>query len=216
MIKSQSTMKNMTKIRRILGITTVMLWVIGIVPKIILGNNCRLVWQLDNWALFFAPVFTLVYAVLLTLYFAKGKRWTIKLLEWFVFGVVAIVCVAVFIITGTNLNYKMWGNKDYVVYDEFGDFSTPSVYVLYKRNGIVDDRLRFLRLGGWRYNGWQAIEKVEYNIYEQIDLIKEEADVSIDGDSTYHLTTFYPLSYENEYDQSQNDSLLKLIDNYYH
>ena len=138
------------------------------------------------------------------------------MLEWFVFGVVAIVCVAVFIITGANLNYKMWSNKNYVVYDEFGDFSTPAVYVLYKRNGMVDDRLRFLRLGGWRYNGWHEIEKVEYNIYEQLDLIKEEADVSIDGDSTYHLTTFYPLSRENEYEQSQNDSLLKLVEDYYH
>ena len=209
-------MKKITKIRRILGITVVMLWVIGIVPKIIFGNSCRLVWQLDNWALFFAPVFTLVYAILLTLYFAKGKRWTIKLLEWFVFGVVAIICVAFFIITGVNLNYKKWGNKDYVVYDEFGGFSEPAVYVLYKRNGIVDDRLRYLRLGVWRCNGRHAIEKVEYSIYEQLDLIKEEADVSIDGDSTYHLTTFYPLSYEKEYDQNQNDSLLKLIDDYYH
>lgn len=99
-------MKNIVQIRRIIGVTTVILWIIGIVPKIILGNRCRLVWQLDNWALVFAPVFTLVYAILLTLYFAKGKRWTIKLLEWFVFGVVAIVCVAVFIITGANLNYK--------------------------------------------------------------------------------------------------------------
>lgn len=213
--KLQNTMKDMVKIRRIIGITIVMLWIIGIVPKIIHGDRCRLVWQLDNWALIFAPVFTLVYAILLTLYLAKGKRWTTKLLEWFVLGVVSIVCVAIFIITGANLNIKMWSNKDYVVYDEFGDFSTPAVFMLYKRNGIVDDKLRFLRLGGWRNNGWHSIEKVEYNIYEPLDLIKEEADVSIDGDSTYHLTTFYPLSYGNEYDQSQNDSLLKLIENYH-
>ena len=165
--------------------------------------------------MFFAPIFTLVYAVLLTLYFTKGKRWTIKLLEWFVFGVVAVVCVAVFIITGANLNYKKWGNKDYVVYDEFGGFSEPAVYVLYKRNGIVDDRLGILRLGVWRNNGRHAIEKVEYIIYEPLDLIKEEADVSIDNDSTYHLTTFYHLSYGKEYDQSQNDSLLRLIEDYH-
>ena len=208
-------MKNLNQIRRIIGITAVLLWVIGIVPKIILGDRCRLVWQLDNWALFFAPIFTLVYAIMLTIHIAKGKRWTTKLLEWSVFGVVAIVCIAVFIITGANLNYKMWGNKDYVVYDEFGDFAAPAVYVLYKRNGIVDNRLHFLRLGGWRDNGWHSIEKVEYSIYEPLDLIKEEADVSIDGDNTYHLTTFYPLSYEKEYDQSQNDSLLKLIEDYH-
>ena len=42
-------------IRRIIGITALVLWVLAIVPKFLLGED-MLVWQLDNWALLFAPL----------------------------------------------------------------------------------------------------------------------------------------------------------------
>lgn len=199
------------KIRRIIGIIALVLWVIAVVPAIVLSQRFRLVWQLNNWALFFAPVFTLAYAIMLTIRVSKGKHWAIKLLEWFFCVVFIIICVTVFFIAGVFLNYRIWGNKDYVVYDEFGGFGEPSVYVLYKRNGILDERLHFIRLGVWRNKGVSnEITSAEYLIYEPFDLIKEEADVNVDNDRA-HITTFYRLSSGSEYDQSQNDSLWRLI-----
>lgn len=205
-------MEMKVKIRRIIGITALVLWVIAIVPKIILDHNSRLVWQLDNWAFMIAPIFTIAYAVLLTIYIANGKHWAIKSLVWIGCGVISLVCIGVFFIAGVFQDYKIWGNKDYVVYDEFGGFGDPSVYVLYQRKGILDERMYIFRLGVWKSNGARnEITSADYLFCEPLDLIKEETDVVINNNDSAHITTFYRLSNGSEFDQSQNDSLLRLI-----
>lgn len=203
------------KIRRIIGITALLLWVIAIVPKIILDYNGRLMWQLDKWAFMLAPVFSIAYAVMLTIHIAKGKRWTIKLLECIGCGVITLVCIGVFFIALILLDYRIWDNKDYVVYDEFGGFGDPSVYVLYQRNGIIEERPTFIRFGVWREDGKNyKIKNADYTIYESFDLIKEEADIKlVEDDSMLHETTFYRLSGGQRYEQNQNDSLWRLISN---
>lgn len=39
------------QIRRIIGVTVLVLWVIALVPRFILGKGERLVFQLENWVL---------------------------------------------------------------------------------------------------------------------------------------------------------------------
>ena len=56
-------MKKANTIRRIIGITALVLWVVAIVPLFFLGYNDRIVWRLDQWALWFAPALTLVFTM---------------------------------------------------------------------------------------------------------------------------------------------------------
>ena len=56
------------------------------------------------------------------------------------------------------------------------------------------------------------VRKVDYTIYETLDLIKEEMDyVPYGSDSVRHLTSFYRLSDRHYYEQTQNESLFELI-----
>ena len=196
-----------TIIRRIIGITALVMCAIAIVSRIILGDNARLVCQLDNWAMLIAPIFSIAYVIMLTIRIAKGRHWGVKLLEWVGCTILILIFIGAFFIAGVFHDYKIWSNKDYVVYDEFGGFMDPHVNALYKRNGIIDNRLYII--GCW---GWSRMQNVDYTIYESLDLLKEEADVSDFPDSEMsHITQFYRLSNGHEYEQSQNDSLVALI-----
>lgn len=196
----------MKRIRRIIGITALTLWVLAIVPKIIFyGDSQRLVWQIDNWAAMCAPVITIAYAVLLTIGLVKNKRWTIKTLGWLCCSAVILFCIVLFFIASVFLNYRVWSNDDYVVYDEYGGFSDPTLYVFYERNGLFDNRLHILE------SSFCQKKNIDYIIYENLDLIKEEADVALFEDDNFeHITTFYCLSNGLQYDQSKNDSLFAL------
>ncbi len=88
-------MKNNFNIRKTIGITALTLLIIGIIPKIVFGDEEHLVWQLDNWALLFSFVFIMVYSVMLTIHITKGKHWAVQLLEWIVCAIiVVIICVS--------------------------------------------------------------------------------------------------------------------------
>ena len=199
-------MTKKVNIRRIIGITALVLWVVAIVPKFFLGED-MLIWQLDNWALIMAPLLTIVYAVLLTVHLGRDKHWTIKLIEWISCVFVIYVCAGIlyaFILLGHSK--KLWSNNDYVVYDEPVDFF-ESHYTLFKRDGFVNHRMYCLC-----YNVCDEVKKADYTIYDSLDLIKEEMDyVPYDSDSVRHLTSFYRLSDTYYYEQIQNDSLFALI-----
>lgn len=208
-------------IRRIIGITALVLWGVVIASRcfFIFGNRYRLVWQLDNWAFLFAPILTLVYAAMLTIHISRGKHWAVKLSEWLVCTFVILLCLVMFFIAGANLNYKVWGNKDYVVYSEYGGFADPDVYVMYKRAGLVDKRMYILDfysynppfvLGDDNYGG---INDAEYVIHEGLNLIQCDAVVRdyMNEDRTFHATIFYRLNNGQRYNESQNDSIFALI-----
>ena len=36
---------------------------------------------------------------------------------------------------------KIWSNKKYVVYSEYDGIIAPSMFVLYKRDGLIDRRM---------------------------------------------------------------------------
>lgn len=192
-------------IRRIIGITTLVLWVLAIVPKF--ACDC-LVWQLDNWALVFASVFTLAYAVMLTVQSSKGKPWYNKLLKWIGCIVVAFVCIFIFFWANVFRYVNIWHDRNYVVYSEWGGFTDPDVYVLYKRNGFENKRMYIIGSDNFR-----QIKNIQFAVYEPLDLIESEFDVTaFESDSVYsHDTVFYRLSNGQQYDQEQNDSLFALI-----
>lgn len=117
-----------------------------------------------------------------------------------------LICCVVLFLAGIRDDRKIWGNKEYVVWDEYGGFGDPSLFVLYKRDCLIDRRLYIFRIDGWQ------VKNADYTIYEDLDLMKEEADVSpFESDSVYHTTVFYRLSNGELYDETQNDSLFELI-----
>lgn len=196
-----------THIRRIIGITALVLWVIAIVPRFILGKGERLVFQLENWALLFAFVLSILYMIMRTIYVVKKDN-KHKLYYWLRCVGVGIILLTMSFCTGCFfLDHKLWNNNDYIVYDEFGGvFASDDV--LYKRNGLVENRLyvvgnNFLNL---------KPNHVDYTIYEPLDLIKMENEgMDVEYNTKYHETTFYRLSDGHRYNQNQNDSLLTLV-----
>lgn len=198
-------------IRRIIGITALVLWAVGIVSKVTLGNDDILWGQLDFWALLFAPIMTVIFAVMLTKDVSKGKHWAVKLGMWMACIIVLLLCLITFLFVGVFLNNhdSVWNNKDYAVYREYGLGIEPDIFVLYKRDGIVNHRM--YRLGS---RGFGQVKIAEYTTYEPLDLIKEETDwTQFESDSIFHITKFFRLSDGHPYKQDKNDSLLALINN---
>lgn len=213
--------KSLSKIiRRIFGISALVSWAIVVLPYIILPVGDRLAWQLQRWMLIPASVFTIAY-IILNLRNVKNRPRAVKELEWYQCSVPLLACVAFFIFAILKPDYKVWSDGNYVLYgyivsdDENGGFTSPSIYELYKRKGIVDDRLGMIgdmRQYLFHTPDMSRIQKVDYTVYESLDLIKEEMDyMPYESDSVYHVTSFYRLSNGDYYDHSQNDSLFSLI-----
>ena len=219
---------NSVTIRRILGICALVCWTEVILPWIILPLGDRLAWQLQHWFLIPASIFTTVYFILLTIRGNKDVRqdenkilYAIVIRNWSVCCMAVIICVALFLFAILKADYKVWSDGKYVIYgyrvsdDENGGFRSPSIFVFYERKGIVDDRLGMIgdmRQYLFNIGDMSQVRKVDYTIYESLDLIKEEMDyVPYDSDSVRHLTSFYRLSDTYYYEQSQNDSLFALI-----
>ena len=222
----ESHKSNSVTIRRILGISALVCWAIVVVPWIILPAGDRLAWQLQNWSLIPASVFTTMYVILLIIRVNKEVRqdenkipYVIR--NWSVCCMAVIICVAFFLVAILKADYKVWSDGKYVIYgykvsdDENGGFRSPSIFVFYERKGIVDDRLGMIgdmRQYLFNIGDMSQVRKVDYTIYESLDLIKEEMDyVPYDSDSVRHLTSFYRLSDTHYYEQIQNDSLFALI-----
>ncbi|MBR3413383.1 MAG: hypothetical protein IKG81_11915 [Bacteroidales bacterium] len=211
-------------IRRIIGITAITLWVFVIVSKVALvlfGHGDRPIWQLDNWALLFAPILTMVFAIMTTSHISKGKHWAIKVMIWLGCTLVTLLCIATFFVAGAVMEYRIWGDKHYVVYSEWGGFTDPDVYVLYKRGILIDKRMYILDNEGLAFpfvlgdDNWGGLKKATFYVHDTIDLLECDAEIKspLKPDSTYHSTIFYQLHNGQRFEQDQNDSLLVLIKN---
>lgn len=227
----ESHKSNSVIIRRIFGISALVFWAIVIVPWIILPIGDRLAWQLQNWSLIPASVFTTIYVILIIIRTNKDVRqddnkirYAILIRNWSVCCMAVIICVVLFLVAIHKADHMVWSDGKYVIYgykvsdDENGGFRSPSIFVFYERKGIVDDRLGMIgdmRQYLFNTGDMSRVRKVDYTIYEPLDLIKEEMDyVPYDSDSVRHLTSFYRLSDRDYYEQIQNDSLLSLINQY--
>ena len=203
--------KTVTHVRRIVGITALLLWLIAILPLLLLPNNERLVWQLDNWALIFAPVLTLVYAVLLTVRLAKGKHWAVKVGEWLACTVVALLCLVTLIFALVMHAPKVAESDSYVIYDEFGGLFDPDVYTVYRRDGLlIHMETSLAPCGLTSYMTDAAPTNEVLTIYDSLGLILHEGDIMFQG-TPEHRSIFFDLHSGERYDSSQNDSLFALI-----
>ena len=196
-------------IHRIIGITALVLWAVAI-SSLFLGEDVRMAYQLDGWAFGIALVLTPIYAVMLSIYIGRGKHWLIKIAAWIGCAIVIYVCGVMLIVSTMCSDHRAWSNKDYVVYAESKGWIDPDDLVLYRREGLFDRKMYYLRCEDFLQN-----DKVEYTMYDTLDLIKEEFTHSsyFESDSICHDTIFYRLNNGQRYNKSQHDSLLALINN---
>ena len=177
------------------------------VPTLFLENGDRLVWQLSNWAWILASMLIAIMGILMTIRFTKGKRILWKIMGWSCSIVLVMACLISIYIAMVKHDEKIWSNKEYVVYSQYYDFFDPNMFVLYKRDGLVDRRM-------YRLNniGFDELRGADFSMYNEFDLIKEEIDATeFESDSIYHRTVFYRLSDGYQFEQEENDSLLDVI-----
>ena len=177
------------------------------VPTLFLEDGDRLVWQLSNWAWILASMLIAIMGILMTIRFTKGKRILWKIMGWSCSIVLVMACLISIYIAMVKHDEKIWSNKEYVVYSQYYDFFDPNMFVLYKRDGLVDRRM-------YRLNniGFGELRGADFSMYNEFDLIKEEIDATeFESDSIYHRTVFYRLSDGYQFEQEENDSLLDVI-----
>lgn len=194
---------------RMLGMALFTLILLGIsfVPTLFLENGDRLVWQLNNWTWIFASLLIAIIGVLLTIRYTKGKHILWRILAWFGCIILVIACLISWYIAMVRHDEKIWSSKEYAVYSEYDGFIDPNMFVLYKRDGLIDRRM--YRLDDI---GFGELKGADYTMYKDFDLIKEEIDATeFESDSVYHRTIFYRLSDGYPFDQEKNDSLMEVI-----
>ena len=194
---------------KILGMAMVVLVLLGIsfVPTLFLEDGDRLVWQMSNWSWICVSLLIAIIGVRMTIHCTKGKHILLKIMGWL--GCIALVlaCLISLYIAMVRHDEKIWSNKEYVVYSEYDGFIDPNMFVLYKRDGLVDRRMYSLR-----DIGFGDLKGADYSMYKDFDLIKEEIDATeFESDSVYHRIIFYRLSDGVSFEQEKNDSLMKVI-----
>ena len=190
-----------------MALFTLVLLSIVFVPTLFLENGDRLVWQLSNWAWIFASMLIAIMGILMTIRFTKGKRILWKIMGWSCSIVLVMACLISIYIAMVKHDEKIWSNKEYVIYSQYYDFFDPNMFVLYKRDGLIDRHM-------YRMNniGFGELRGSYFSIYKEFDLIKEDLDVTeFESDSIYHCTVFYRLSDGYQFEQEKNDSLLEVI-----
>ena len=190
-----------------MAIIAFVLLAISLVPLLFLEHGDRLVWQLSNWSWIFASLLIAIIGVMLTIHYSKGKHILWKITGWL--GCIALVmaCLISLYVATFDHDEKIWSSKDYVVYSEYRGFIDPKMFVLYKRDGLIDRRM--YSLGDI---GFGELKGADYSMYDDFDLIKEEIDATgFESDSVFHSTVFYRLSDGDRFEQEKNDSLLKVI-----
>ena len=205
------------KIRRATGTTALVLWALALVPGLVLPEGVRPVWQLDTWAMLFAQILTVVYAILLMVHFAHARHWAVRVAALLVCTVIICVCsFGIFLAFLFGLADKhVWGNKEYVVYYESYD---RYQYVLYQRDGLLDRRLYAFSDGGLGRpfvlgdDNLYRVYDVDYTFYKDLNLIECNADINPGWQAfdTTHVQLFYRLEDGQRYDDSLTDSLVRL------
>ena len=196
-------MKKATTIRRIIGITALVLWAVAIVCDILMDKETHLIYQIDVWMYYAAVVLSVIY----------GFIWIIIAIKHPLLKVLIIFCAIcalafwTFVLSFASVippDSLIWKDNRYVVYRECNDLIDPGKIVLYKRGGILEKRCYSLG------SSFSDPDKIDYFFYDDLDMIQEESDWSFDMDH-WHTTCFYRISDGHRYDEVKNDSLLALI-----
>ncbi len=197
-------MKKATTIRRIIGITALVLWAVAIVCDIILDKETHLKYQIDVWMYYVAVILSVIYAFVWII-FAPKLHCVLKIL--IVLCAIGDILFGVFILSFASVippDSLIWKDNHYIVYRECNKMIDPGKIVMYERNGILEKR--YCSLG----SSFSDPDKIDYFFYDDLGFIREEADWSFDMDH-WHTTCFYRLNDGHRFDEGKNDSLLNLI-----
>lgn len=198
-------------IRRIIGITALVLWGVWFVVRPHLNKGWdTLVWQLDKYVFIFAILLVVVYLVWLIVHIVYDKHWGWKSVGGLFCLAIAFIGVVFIWVQASFINKRLWSDGHYIIYFEGaqGFFDDRDV-VLYERQGLVERRKVILNTV---FEGDDRL-KSEYTVYEPYDLLKEEAEVRYYGEKdASQYTAFYQLSTGQQYSgENTIDSIQQLI-----
>ncbi|MBR1785425.1 MAG: hypothetical protein IJ760_08345 [Bacteroidales bacterium] len=199
-------------IRRIIGITALMLWGTWFAVRPRLNKWWdTLFWQLDKYVFIFATLLAVIYLVWLIIHLVYGKHWGWKTAGGLCCLAIALVGFEFVCVQASFINKRLWGDGQYIVYLEqsHGFFDDRDI-VIYERHGFVEKRKVILNTV---FEGDVRL-KSEYTVYDPYDLLKEEADVRYygEGKDISHYTAFYKLSTgQLYYGENTIDSIQRLI-----
>lgn len=197
----------MKKARKIIGLIALILSTIAILCLILLDDGNYLAFQADVWLGYAALLSVVIYAFMWIIYAVKDLHWAIKTALISVPIIGTLFFIAVLVSVGFFLpDSRIWSNSQYSVYHERNQWIDPGHFVLYKRDGMLEKSCCFL--GSEFFDP----ENVQYTIYNDLDLIYEEADWSFDG-RKWHTTCFYRLSDGHPYEKDKNAYFQELIRN---
>ena len=180
---------------------------ISFLPQLFLTHGDRLAWQLSNWAWIFASLLIGAIGIIFTIHYTKGKHILQIVISWLGCIALVIACLISLFIAMVIHDEKIWSNKDYVVYSEYNGFIDPEMFVLYKRDGLIDRCMFYVG-----DNGFGLVKEANFSIYNNHNLIKEEIEeAELESDSVFHRTIFYRLTDGYHFEQDKNDSLLNVI-----
>ena len=198
-------------IRRIIGITALVLWVGWIMLRPCLNKGWdNLLWQLDKYGFIFATLLSMIYLVWLIVHLVYGKHWGWKAVGGLCCLAIAFIGVVFIWVQASFMGKRLWSDGQYIVYLEHPDgFFDDRDVVLYERHGVIEKRKVILNTV---FEGDDRLHS-EYTVYEPYDLIKEEADVRYYGEKDVsHYTAFYKLSTGQRYNEEDTiDSIQGLI-----
>ena len=204
-------MERKVAIRRIIGITALVLWVGWIMLRPCLNKGWdNLLWQLDKYGFIFATLLSMIYLVWLIVHLVYGKHWGWKAVGGLCCLAIAFIGVVFIWVQASFMGKRLWSDGQYIVYLEHPDgFFDDRDVVLYERHGVIEKRKVILNTV---FEGDDRLHS-EYTVYEPYDLIKEEADVRYYGEKDVsHYTAFYKLSTGQRYNEEDTiDSIQGLI-----
>lgn len=194
-----------TTIRRIIGITALTLCVTAILCRILLGNEDHLAFQADVKMRHVGGILLVVYVLIWIIYAMKKVHWVLKILV--ILSTIFILLYVAVVLSFAGLldsDSKVWNNGQYAVYHESNYLIDPGRFVMYKRDGIVEERC--FALG----SGFSNPDSIDYIFHLELGIIQEEADWTTPNDS-WHTTCYYDMNTGKPYRQEENDSIEQQI-----
>ena len=195
----------MKTIRKITGIAALVMTILSILCYATLGKD-HLFCQIDVWMRYAAFILAIVCFFIWLLNVVKGLHWALRIFVVVVpFSIILFFVVAIVLFTGSLPDSKTWEDGRYVVYHESGHGIEEGKYVMYKRYGMFERHCYPL------FADVMNPKSIDYYFYDNLDLIREEAEWSFDGNN-WHTTRFYRLSDGFLYEQNENEKIQKLLE----
>lgn len=159
---------NRSLVRRIIGITALVLMVMYFVLKFSFGEGIRVIGQLDNWGMLIASLLGISWVIMINIniveegksdkrekefciptHISQDKRpdknrfiEPLKMIMTIMETAVCVLVCSVFVFAAVKrFDYKVWENEDYAVYSDYGRFFGRGPYYLFEKKGFYYKRL---------------------------------------------------------------------------